>query len=185
MGGDVSIRTFVGGGPSAKRLRTYLAAEIGSILEGGGRLDVVRSADGRVIAAAAWEQPGYRESALQTLRYGPAMLKAVRWNGLRNWLALRPEFLRFRPREPYWHLVRLGTDFQFRRSGLGTALLQYRLSQLDDAGEAAHLEASSDDSARLYERVGFVAVGEIQLRAHTRILAMSRPQSGGAASRRP
>ena len=54
---DVSLRTFVDGVALDRRLRTYLAAEASSILEGGGRLDVCWNAGGQILAAAVWEQP--------------------------------------------------------------------------------------------------------------------------------
>lgn len=174
MRADVSLRTFVDGVALDRRLRTYLAAEASSILEGDGRLDVCRNAGGQILAAAVWEQPDFREMPRQTLRYGPAMLEAVRLRGLRNWLTHRSQFLRLRPLEPHWHLVRLGTDEPFRGRGVGTALLEHRLAKIDVAGDIAHLEASSAASARLYERLGFVAVGEIRLETDT-ILAMTRP----------
>lgn len=179
---EASLLTFIEGKQLLRRLRTYLAAEMHATLAGGGAVDIVRDTAGVVIAAAVWEQPGYRAPLLQTLRHGPSMLEAARWKGLRNWIALRPEFLRFRPQAPHWHLVRLATDARFRRRGLGTTLLQHRLAKVDAARDIAHLEASSHDSTRLYRRLGFAATGEIRLLADNRVLVMTRPRGGAAAA---
>jgi GNAT superfamily N-acetyltransferase len=45
--------------------------------------------------------------------------------------------------------------------GIGRALLEYKLPQLDEAGVPAYLEASSARSLRLYSRVGFQPFGSL------------------------
>lgn len=175
---DVELRAFLDGAARGRRLTSYLAAEARSILTQGGAVDVARSAGRATLSAAVWEQPGFGETIWQLLRSGPAKLEAVRARGLVNWMLYRSEFMRFRPSEPHWHLVRLATDAGHRGQGLGTALLEMRLELIDRTGVAAHLESSSHASAQLYERLGFAVVGEIRLPAGACILAMTRPGRG-------
>ncbi len=53
------------------------------------------------------------------------------------------------------------------RRGIGSALLRPTLDRADAAGLAAYIEASSERSAALHERLGFV---------HTQVLAL--PEGG-------
>ena len=59
------------------------------------------------------------------------------------------------PREPHHYLQFLATVPEHQSQGLGRLLLRDRFRQLDAAGTAAYLEASSPRSAALYEREGF------------------------------
>ena len=47
--------------------------------------------------------------------------------------------------------------------GVGTALMQPTLERADSAGLPAYIEASTERSAALYERLGFVHLGAYEL----------------------
>jgi GNAT superfamily N-acetyltransferase len=47
-----------------------------------------------------------------------------------------------------------------QRQGIGRALLEHKLAQLDQAGVPGYLEATTADSRRLYERLGFLPLGD-------------------------
>ncbi|WMJ74660.1 GNAT family N-acetyltransferase [Cytophagaceae bacterium ABcell3] len=66
------------------------------------------------------------------------------------------------PSEPCWYLPMLGVDPVRQNQGLGSALLNHGLAQIDEQGGMAYLEASSLRSVPLYERHGFKVIGEIQ-----------------------
>ncbi|MET7471706.1 GNAT family N-acetyltransferase [Micromonospora sp. NPDC005686] len=59
------------------------------------------------------------------------------------------------PGEPHWYLPFIGVHPDHHGKGVGSALLRNRLAELDQAGTAAYLEASSPRNAELYERLGF------------------------------
>lgn len=59
------------------------------------------------------------------------------------------------PQQPHHYLWFLGVAPSHQGRGLGGRLLAAYLQALDRTGEAAYLEATSDDSRRLYERHGF------------------------------
>jgi len=53
------------------------------------------------------------------------------------------------------YLAFLAVHPDHQGTGIGTAMLRHRYTELDPAGRHAYLEASSDRNARLYERLGF------------------------------
>ncbi|MEU3453536.1 GNAT family N-acetyltransferase [Micromonospora sp. NPDC006766] len=59
------------------------------------------------------------------------------------------------PSEPHWYLPFIAVHPAQHSRGVGSALLRHKLTQLDEAGSAAYLEASSPRNAALYERYGF------------------------------
>lgn len=67
------------------------------------------------------------------------------------------------PEEPHAHLLFLGTEPGRQGDGLGSLLLRQTLSQLDRAGTAAYLEATTPSNRALYLRHGFVDMGRLQL----------------------
>lgn len=66
------------------------------------------------------------------------------------------------PPDPFWHLRLLGVDPSVQGNGLGSALLDASLRDIEDLGLPMFLESTSPASRRLYERHGFVVLGEIQ-----------------------
>ena len=83
--------------------------------------------------------------------------------------AERPELLRTatvlelvasrHPDQPHLYLSSMAVHPDHRGSGVGGALLRFRLAQADAVGLPTHLEASTQQSQRLYERYGFRSVG--------------------------
>jgi RimJ/RimL family protein N-acetyltransferase len=52
---------------------------------------------------------------------------------------------------------------RFQGQGLGTALLRPALDRSDRERVPAYLEASTERSAALYERLGFIHLGELRI----------------------
>ena len=67
------------------------------------------------------------------------------------------------PAESHWYLPFAGTRPGRQSRGLGSAVMRPVLDACDAAGMPAYLEATSEQSARLYARHGFEVVGEIRL----------------------
>jgi ribosomal protein S18 acetylase RimI-like enzyme len=70
---------------------------------------------------------------------------------------------KYEPDEPHWYLRQIGVDPAARGNGLGSALLRAGLDEVDRAGARAYLEATSTASKSLYERHGFVSLGEVKV----------------------
>jgi len=65
--------------------------------------------------------------------------------------------------EPHYYIRTLGVAARFQGQGLGTALLRATLDRCDEERVPAYLEASTERSAALYERLGFVHLGELRI----------------------
>jgi GNAT superfamily N-acetyltransferase len=66
-------------------------------------------------------------------------------------------------RRPHWYILAVGVRPEHQGRGLGTALLAPTLARCDQEGLAAYLEASSERSATLYERLGFEHLRALRL----------------------
>jgi ribosomal protein S18 acetylase RimI-like enzyme len=79
------------------------------------------------------------------------------------------------PAEPHWYLPFIGVDPAHQGKGVGSALLQRGLARADADRLPAYLEASSPRNRALYERHGFVVIGEIQTGDSPPLWPMWRP----------
>jgi RimJ/RimL family protein N-acetyltransferase len=80
--------------------------------------------------------------------------------------------------EPHYYIRYVGVATRFQGQGLGTALLRPTLDRCDGEGFPAYLEASTERSAALYERLGFVHLGELRLPGGPPFWPMRRPPAG-------
>jgi GNAT superfamily N-acetyltransferase len=78
-------------------------------------------------------------------------------------------------RRPHWYVLAVGVRPERQGQGLGSALLAPTLERCDREGALAYLEASSERSAALYERLGFEHVGELRLAGSPPVWKMLRP----------
>src|SRR5690349_21017521 len=67
------------------------------------------------------------------------------------------------PTEPHYYIRWVGVRPGLQRQGLGSALMRPTLERCDTEEVPAYLEASSERSAALYERLGFVHLGILKL----------------------
>ncbi|MCS4276657.1 GNAT superfamily N-acetyltransferase [Mycetocola sp. BIGb0189] len=85
-----------------------------------------------------------------------------------------------------WHLEAIVVAESARGQGLGGYLLRHALADLDARGAIATLDASTPDSQRLYERLGFTPTGPIPPWPWPRDLRMRRePRANDAGTAAP
>lgn len=80
-------------------------------------------------------------------------------------------------REPHLYVRYVGVASGFQGRGLGSALLRPTLRRADAQRLATYLEASTESSARLYERLGFQHLGELRIPGGPLIWPMRRPMA--------
>ncbi|MFG1925816.1 GNAT family N-acetyltransferase [Cryptosporangium sp. NPDC048952] len=95
-----------------------------------------------------------------TVRQLPLLVQAHGPIGLVAAAARRATAHRPHPDEPHWYLSDIAVATTARRRGIGSALLDHRLSRVH---EPAYLEATTPASQRLYQRFGFEVVAKIGL----------------------
>jgi RimJ/RimL family protein N-acetyltransferase len=88
---------------------------------------------------------------------------------------LQRSFERNHLQEPHYYIRTVGVAGRFQGQGLGTELLRPTLERCDAEGVPAYLEASSERSAALYERLGFVHLGELRVPNGPPFWPMRRP----------
>lgn len=80
----------------------------------------------------------------------------------------------YHPREAHWHMPLIGVDPVHQGKGVGAALLRQVLTAFDSQKILTYLEATSARNVRLYERLGFAALGNVQVADSPPIVPMVR-----------
>ncbi|UJA19032.1 GNAT family N-acetyltransferase [Thermoleophilia bacterium SCSIO 60948] len=125
--------------------------EIGEVFSAAGR------------GAALWAPPGgYPIGGWTGLRQLPMALRVFGRRPLRS-VRTEAKLLAGLPDQPYWYLDVIGVDPAAHSRGIGSALLEAKLSEVDAAEAPAHLTASSARSRDLYVRHGFEVFEEFAL----------------------
>ena len=76
---------------------------------------------------------------------------------------LAETFARHHPTAAHYYLQFLSTEPAHQGRGIGSAFLRQMLERADREGRPAYHEATTRRNRALYERHGYVAVGQIQL----------------------
>ncbi len=142
------------------RLRAMLAVEIELyVLPNGGTVWTTSGYDGAVaeLPPGAWEMPK-SATGKETLKwmwaYRTRLPRAIR---VQRAMAKR------HLREPHFYVRTVGVRTALQGQGVGSMLMQRTLERADSAGLPTYIEASSERSAALYERLGFVHMGVFEL----------------------
>jgi GNAT superfamily N-acetyltransferase len=141
------------------RLRTMFAAEMEQYVVPNGTVWTTSGYDGAVaeLPPGAWEMPKSATSkeVLQWMRaFGRRLPLAIRVQR-----AMEERHLR----EPHFYVRTVGVRTALQGQGVGSALMHPTLERADSAGLPTYIEASSERSAALYERLGFVHMDVLEL----------------------
>lgn len=161
------------------RLGTMFTAEMQQYGMPQGTVWTTGGCDGALIALppGAWEMP-------KSMTFGQALVWA-RACGSRLFLAARVQraMEERHIREPHFYVRIIGVRAATQRRGLGTALMQPTLQRADAAGLPTYIEASTQRSAALYERLGFRHLDVLHLPdGGPHAWPMRRPPTGSARS---
>jgi GNAT superfamily N-acetyltransferase len=157
---DPVLAAFIAAGPEqTARMARYFEYECRLAFAGYGEVWL----DDGGLGAAMWRRPGgYPEPLSVQLRMLPRYLLLFPREFLRASRGLN-RLARVHPREPHWYLFAVGVVPEATGQGRGSALLQPVLERCDAERLPAYLEASSEDNARLYARLGFEPRDEVEV----------------------
>jgi GNAT superfamily N-acetyltransferase len=151
------------------RLRRLFTLELAHYVFPAGRVlttDDFRGAS-LELPPGRWEMSMSLSGAIDLVRvFGVRLPRASRTQ-----LWLEREHLQ----EPHYYIRYVGVATGWRGRGLGTALLRPTLDRCDGEGLPAYIEASTERSAALYERLGFVHLGELRVPDGPPVWPMRRP----------
>jgi GNAT superfamily N-acetyltransferase len=166
---DPVLTAFVGEQQTAGMAR-YFELECRLAFAGCGEVWI--DEDG--LGAAIWRRPGgYPEPLSVQLRLLPRYRRLFPRGFVRASRSLN-KLARLHPREPHWYLFAVGVVPEATSQGRGAALLAPVLARCDAELLPAYLEASSEDNARLYARLGFDRRGEVEVLEGVRVRPMWR-----------
>ena len=139
------------------RLRRLFALELEQYVLPTGRVLTTDDFGGAVLELPPdkWRVTMPLSAAIGFVRvFGVQMLRAIRMQSFLSGIHIQ---------EPHYYVRYVGVATRFQGQGLGTALLHPTVDRCDREALPAYLEASSERSAAMYERLGFVHLGELRV----------------------
>lgn len=148
------------------RLRRFYKIELRYVGLARGRAWTSSDLGGAAITAppGAWRVPP-RAVLLQGSLFGVHLHRAARLLGAIEWRHLR---------EPHYYFAHIGVAPDLQGNGLGSRVMRPTLDRCDAEGLPAYLEASSERSAALYERLGFRLLRELKVAGSPPLRLMRR-----------
>lgn len=149
------------------RLRRFFSIELRHLALTRGRVWATSDLSGAALTTppGAWRVP-LRATLLEGTAFGIHLSKAARLGA-----AMERRHLR----EPHYYVRDVGVLPDMQGKGLGRALMRPTLDRCDREGLPAYLEASSERSAALYERLDFQLTAELRVADSPPLRLMRRP----------
>jgi GNAT superfamily N-acetyltransferase len=140
------------------RLRRYFGVDLRHYSLPRGRVWTSADLSGAALTLppGKWRVPPHT-SLLQGGAFGVHMPKAARMGAAMEWNHMREL------RGPHYYVRDIGVHPDMQGKGMGSALLRPTLDRCDREGLPAYIEASSERSAALYERLGFQHIKELRV----------------------
>ncbi len=158
------------------QLKRYFAIELRHYALPRGRVWTTTDLAGAALTLPprAWRAPT-RVTLLEGSAFRARVVRAARVGAAIEWCHLR---------QAHYYVRDVGVLPSRQGQGLGSALLGPTLDRCDRDGLPAYLEASSERSAALYERLGFRVTRELRVGGSPPLRLMSRaPRPPRAAAR--
>lgn len=145
-------------GKRRARLRRFFGIELRHMAIPRGHVWTTSDLSGVALSLppGAWRVPP-RVTLLEGGAFGVHIARAARLGATMEWRHARDV------REPHYYVRDVGVLPDMQGKGLGSALMRPTLDLCDREGLPAYLEASSERSAALYERLGFRHVDELRV----------------------
>ncbi len=136
-------------------LELMFGAFVDHVILPKGEAWLATGAGANVAGAALWAPPGrWDVGLLRGARMVPALARSVGLRAIHSARASKTVQDKH-PKAPHWYLFAIGVDPALQGRGVGAALLRRGLERCDADKSPAYLEASTENSSRLYERHAF------------------------------
>lgn len=163
-------------GKRRARLRRYFGVDLRHYTLPRGRVWTSADLSGAALTLppGKWRVPPHT-TLLQGRAFANHLSRAARIGAAMEWRHAREL------RGPHYYVRDIGVHPDMQGKGLGSALLRPTLDRCDRDGLPAYIEASSERSAALYERLGFQHVKELRVGGSPPLWLMIRPPSPARA----
>jgi GNAT superfamily N-acetyltransferase len=160
------------------RLRRYFAIELRHVALARGRVWTNSNLTGAAMSLppGAWRTPP-QITLLEGSAFGLHIGRVARFGAAMEWRHMR------QMRERHYYIRDVGVLPDMQGQGLGSALMRPTLERCDRQGLPAYIEASSERSAALYERLGFQLIRELRVGSSPPLRLMLRPPTPSEAKR--
>ena len=145
-------------GKRLAQLRRYFGLDLGHYALPHGRVWTTDDLTGAALTLppGKWRVPA-RTTLLHGSAFGVHLPRAARMGATMEWRHAREI------RGPHYYVRDIGVHPGMQGKGLGSALMRPTLDRCDREGLPAYIEASSERSAALYERLDFKYVKELRV----------------------
>lgn len=152
------------------RLRRYFGIDLRHYTLPRGRVwtNAELSGASLTLPPGKWRVPPHT-TLLQGRAFGNHLSRAARIGAAMEWRHAREL------RRPHYYVRDIGVHPDMQGKGLGSALMRPTLERCDREGLPAYIEASSERSAALYERLGFRHTKELRVGGSPPLWLMIRP----------
>lgn len=115
--------------------------------------------DANRLGGALWLPPGETPDEKEL---GEVVTSSVEESKQADLFAALEQLGTYHPKEPHWFLPLIAVDPMWQGQGIGSALMRFAASKLDETGTRAYLESSNPRNISLYVRHGFKVIGEVR-----------------------
>jgi GNAT superfamily N-acetyltransferase len=152
------------------RLRRFFGIELRHMALPRGQVWTTGELSGAalVMPPGAWRAP-LRATVLEGRAFGPHLGRAARLGAAMEWRHGHEV------RGPHYYVRDVAVSPEMQGRGLGSALMRPTLQRCDQESLPVYLEASSERSAALYERLGFRLIRELRVGGSPPLRLMIRP----------
>jgi ribosomal protein S18 acetylase RimI-like enzyme len=116
-----------------------------------------------IIGVCGMAPPGScQPSVAQRMRFAPVLARGGP-RALKKTLQMAAEWEKYHPEERHWHLGPVAVEPGFQGKGVGGQMVARFCALVDAEREKSWLETDKAESARFFERFGFVTVDEAEV----------------------
>lgn len=143
-----------------------------------GQVFVAKSDDSVVGVMRMVQWPDCQMKPLQGIRMLPTLIRAGSLRSMFRALKFRGTWAKSDPKKPHWHLDPLGVAPDLQGQGIGSQMMEFYCSKVDETAMAAYHETDRPENVDFYKKFGFEVVGEESILDFPNWYLLRNPRSG-------